>query len=327
MALKQSLSKQLQAAEKDLEKALRYGDQESVDMAKARISSLEAQSMAAQRCLAERGTLGEFSSGSVATSAVVRERRKRSAVVVGGQCQLPLVADERRAAPNCVLRGAVFPAIKKGARALMLREPVAMQEGYEVIFSGGQLDQADLDVWLHCLHLSRDRLGERVDVGVRAFLDAIGRTDGAASHSWLRDSLVRLGMAVIQVKHEGRTVMLPDRMVVYDESEQVSKSTLSLRVSPTMAHLFGVASWTALEFDVRKLLVGKPLAQWLHAYLATHRQPIPIAVDTLRELSGSRAGELREFRRALKESVEKLVEVGFLRSWSINKDDRLHAVR
>lgn len=327
MALKQTLSRQLQAAEKVLEKACRYGDPESVDMAKARVSSLESQSIAAQRRLAERGTLGMFPNDCVSAPTEVRDRRKRSAVVVGEVCQLPLVADERRAAPNCVLRGAVFPAIKKGTRALMLREPVAMQEGYEVFFSGGQLDQADLDVWLHCLHLSRDRLGERVDVGLRAFLDAIGRTDGAASHSWLRDSLVRLGMAVIQVKHEGRTVMLPDRMVVYDESEQVSKTTISLRVSPKMAHLFGVASWTALELDVRKLLVGKPLAQWLHAYLATHKKPIPIAVDTLRELSGSRAGELREFRRTLKESVERLVEVGFLKAWSINKDDRLQVIR
>lgn len=94
---------------------------------------------------------------------------------------------------------------------------MASQNGYEILFSGMQLDQADLDVWLHCLHLSSGQLGKKVEVGLNAFLRDIGRTTGTASQNWLRDSLVRLGMAVIQVKHDGVTIMVSDRMVVYEE--------------------------------------------------------------------------------------------------------------
>jgi hypothetical protein len=159
------------------------------------------------------------------------------------------------------------------------------------------------------------------------FLRDIGRTEGAASQEWLRESLVRLGMATIQVKHKDNTVMLADRMVVYEERNQISKSTIGLRVSPSMAGLFGVARWTALDMKVRAQLVGRPLAQWLHAFLATHRKPLPLALAKLRELSGSRTAELRLFRRTLKQAVVHLVSAGFLLDWEITSDDCLLATR
>lgn len=134
-------------------------------------------------------------------------------------------------------------------------------------------------------------------------------------------------MAVIQVKHEGVTVMVADRMVVYEEREQVSKSTISLRVSPTMARLFGVARWTALDSNVRTKLLGRPLAQWLHAFLATHAKPIAISVAAIRELSGSKTAELRLFRRTLRQAIVHLVDAGFLTSWEITEEDRLTVVR
>lgn len=327
MARKPSLTRRVQRAVVELNQADRYGDSATVDLATAMLSKLQAQEHAVSEKAAEVGSLGLFSPAQPMSSSEVIERRQRSAVSVGDVFQLPSLGDAKRPSPNCLLRSAIFSVMKKGDRALLMRERVAAQGGYEVFFSGAQLDQADLDVWLHCLYLSRDNLGEQVQVGLTTFLTAIGRTQGAASQAWLRDSLVRLGMAVIQVKSEGVTVMVSDRMVVYEEREQISKSTISLRVSPTMAKLFGIAQWTALDLKVRTKLVGKPLAQWLHAYLATHKKPIPAAVATLRELSGSRTGELREFRRTLKQAVAHLVEAGFLKSWALTVDDKLQVTR
>lgn len=327
MSRRKPLKQQMQIADTELAQARRFGDQTSVDMAAAKVEKLNTQLLAITARLAEQGTIGQFSAGVTTKSAEVLQRRKRSAVATDGVVQLPLVGAEKRASPNCLLRGAVFAVLKKGQRATLMREKVASQGGYEVLFSGIQLDQADLDVWLHCLHLSRDCLGEHVEVGLLPFLRGIGRTEGAASQEWLRDSLVRLGMAVIQVKHEGVTVMVADRMVVYEEREQVSKSTISLRVSPTMARLFGVARWTSIDSNVRTKLVGRPLAQWLHAFLATHAKPIALPVSTLRELSGSRTAELRLFRRTLRQAIVHLVNAGFLASWKITEDDRLQVLR
>jgi hypothetical protein len=111
------------------------------------------------------------------------------------------------------------------------------------------------------------------------------------------------------------------------EKEQVSKSTIGLRVSPTMANLFGVARWTALDLGIRAQLIGQPLTQWLHAYLATHAKPLPIALSLLRSLSGSKVAELRMFRRSLKKAADRLVVCGFLKSWTINADDKFVGIR
>ena len=324
---KMSITKRLQDAELAVEQAYKYGDRESIRSAADKAHRLRAQAAIVSEKLAERGTIGEFPLATAIDSGEVLERRKRSAVTVGNQALLPVVGNSRRASPNYFLRSAVFAVLKKGQRAALTRQRVASQNGYEILFSGMQLDQADLDVWLHCLHLSSGQLGKKVEVGLNAFLRDIGRTTGTASQNWLRDSLVRLGMAIIQVKHDGVTIMVSDRMVVYEEREQTSKSVIALMVSPTMARLFGVARWTALDLAIRTKLVGLPLAQWLHAYLATHAKPIPVALALLRELSGSRTAELRMFRRTLKLALGRLVDAGFLKMWEITADDKLNVIR
>jgi len=327
MARKTSITKRLKEAEFAVEQAHECGDREWMQSAADLASRLRSQAAIVREKMAERGTIGQFRDGTFVESREVIERRQRSAVTVGDRAMLPLVGSSKRASPNYLLRSAVFAVLKKGQRAALTRQRVASQNGYEILFSGMQLDQADLDVWLHCLHLSSGQLGKKVEVGLNAFLRDIGRTTGTASQNWLRDSLVRLGMAVIQVKHDGVTIMVSDRMVVYEEREQTSKSVIALMVSPTMARLFGVARWTALDLAIRTKLVGLPLAQWLHAYLATHAKPIPVALALLRELSGSRTAELRMFRRTLKLALGRLVDAGFLKMWEITADDKLNVIR
>lgn len=327
MAKSSSLQKQLSAAERFATESALHGDTQGAEEASARCASIRRQLVVVAEKQAELGTVGLFPGDVSVLSAEVKARRKRSAVTVGNVTQLPLVSDHNRVSPNYLLRSAVFSVIEKGHRAMLMRERVAAQDGYEVFFSGAQLDQADLDVWLHCLHLSAGKLGEPIEVGLLSFLRSIGRAAGSANQEWLRDSLVRLSMAVIQVKHQGVTVMVPDRMVVYEEKEQISKSTIGLRVSPTMANLFGVARWTALDLGIRAQLIGQPLTQWLHAYLATHAKPLPIALSLLRSLSGSKVAELRMFRRSLKKAADRLVACGFLKSWTVNADDKFVGIR
>lgn len=265
------------------------------------------------------GSIGHFDT-ELPSSQVVLARRKKSAVEGDTWSQLPVVAESKKIAPNSILRSALFSVIKKGTRGHLTRKEITAASGYSILFTGIQLDQADLDVWLHCLRLTRDALGEPVIVSLDKFLSAIGRARGGSNAEWLRDSLARLGSAVIQVKSGPLTLMLKGRMVCYDELEQESRSAIRLTVSPSMAKLFGFASWSALSNEVRKKLIGHPLAQWLHAFYATHTTPIPIAISTLRELCGTQTSELFEFRRNLKEAAARLEEVGFIHNWSVGKE-------
>ena len=62
-----------------------------------------------------------------------------------------------------MLRAALFAAIQGKGRQYMLRkELIATQDGGRIRYTGGQLDQADLDVWEQALHLVRTQaLGTR----------------------------------------------------------------------------------------------------------------------------------------------------------------------
>src|SRR6516165_10098381 len=60
--------------------------------------------------------------------------------------QLPLWAENRRAAPNAVFRSALFPALKfKERRPFLQEQAIPAVAGIEVSFTGQRFDQSDLD--------------------------------------------------------------------------------------------------------------------------------------------------------------------------------------
>src|SRR5665811_1771927 len=68
--------------------------------------------------------------------------------------QLPLWPEPTRGTPNSFLRGALFAAIQGKERRALKGELLACQKGYEIRFTGWQLDQSDLDVWAQAAHLA-----------------------------------------------------------------------------------------------------------------------------------------------------------------------------
>ena len=65
----------------------------------------------------------------------------------------------------------------------------------------------------------------------------------------------------------------------------------------------------------------KDLARWLHGYYATHAKPLLVKVDTLRDLSGSKAKALYHYRAALRQALDELKAVGAIASWQIDAAD------
>ena len=59
---------------------------------------------------------------------------------------------------------------------------------------------------------------------------------------------------------------------------------------------------------MRHALDGKPLAQWLHGFYASHARPYPLRVETLHQLCGSEAKRLTDFKVDLRRSLEAVLE-------------------
>ena len=136
--------------------------------------------------------------------------------------QLPLWPEAERGAPNAVLRGALFAAIQGKGRQYMLRkELIATQDGVRMRYTGGQLDQADLDVWEQVLHLARTQpLGTRCYFTAHSFLKALGRSTGKHDHDWFGEALARLSATSVEITAGRRTYFgsLIDRGVRDEET-------------------------------------------------------------------------------------------------------------
>jgi TrfA protein len=55
----------------------------------------------------------------------------------------------------------------------------------------------------------------------------------------------------------------------------------------------------------------------LQLYLATHAKPFPVKTETLKELSGSRAKLLKNFRAQLRRALDDLIVNEDIRDWMI----------
>ena len=219
--------------------------------------------------------------------------------------QLCFWPEPKRASPNTCLRSALFAAIQGKKRIALKRQRIAAQGGYEIVFSGWQLDQADFDVLLQALHLAKQHpLGNVCSFTGRGFLKAIGRAEGGNSLEWLKDAIHRLRGAVVEIKTPSSD------WNTYNLLSKASGNTLSdtynFQIDPVVIQLFSPNDWTALEWEQRKQLQRKPLALWLHGYYSSHAKPYPVKVSTLCELSGSKP---RNFIGRLQAAFKDLSEV------------------
>ena len=211
-----------------------------------------------------------------------------------------------RGVPNSLLRSALFGAIKRGKRAYQDRIKKASVEGVTVIHTGPQLDQADLDVWQHCLHLARtDGLGTRIQFTAGGFLKAIDRSTGKSQHEWLKGAFARLSSSVVEVA-DGKRAYFGPMLIGGARDDETGQYVIEM--NPKIASLFGTDGWTGVEIEVRRALKKQPLAQWLHQFYSSHARPFGFKVETIHKLCGSDNKQLAGFRRELSEALKKLSE-------------------
>lgn len=216
--------------------------------------------------------------------------------------QLPLWPDPKRGSPNAFLRSALFPAIQGKNRTFLKKVLLPSQKGYVIKYTGEQLDQSDNDVWLQAVHLARcSPLGTICTFTGRGFLKAIGRHHGGHDHDWLKEVIVRLRGAILDVKKpDGKW----DTYSLFSKASGVeSKDYYKISFDKELLKLFAPKDWTALEWKERKQLKRKSLALWLHSYYSSHKEPFPVKTTTLCTWSGSAP---RNFKTRLTAALDAL---------------------
>lgn len=224
--------------------------------------------------------------------------------------------EKMRGVPNVILRSSLFSISQTRPISRKLTE-IASLEGVEIRFKGEHFNQDDLDVWEALVHRARKQpLGTYVRFIVNDVLRELGRDIGGSQHSQFADELARLQGGVIELRwvEEGRK--LTDSLVgqsFYDETSE----TYVLMLSEDLLKIYKTGySW--IDWEERKLFRRNALARWLHSFYATHADPFPYKVETLRDLCGSNKSQrLTDFRKALRTALELLKKHKVLLDWTI----------
>jgi hypothetical protein len=220
------------------------------------------------------------------------------------QVQLPMWGERIRGVPNSVLRSALFTATRRGKRQYFERQKIASVDGIKVIFTGPRLDQADLDVWEQCLHLARtEGLGNTIQFTAYGFLKAIGRNTGKSDREWLACAFARLRTSDVEI-NDGKRAFFGALVSSGQKNEATEKYELVL--NPRIASMYNDDSWTGIDWEQRKALMGKPLALWLHSFYSSHAKPFDYKVETIYGLCGSETKDMKAFKQMLKEALEAL---------------------
>lgn len=248
-----------------------------------------------------------------------RRREERQA-----EEQMDFWPDDKRAAPNSMVRCALFRgamAGRQGARVMHRETLIASLGNEEIYYSGEDLDQKDMDVWMAVLQVFRELgVGEVAYVTGNQLLKLAGLPNSGQSHKALDNRLKRLTFSrvdVISTKAGSREVFHGALLQRAHRAPDGQEWEISL--APQLKALF-TEGYTWVDWEIRHHLKRAPLAQWLHAFYRSHRDPLPFTVDTLRTLCGSQTKELRFFRNDLKKSLRRLQEAchhfGVLLEWS-----------
>lgn len=245
------------------------------------------------------------------------------------QMILPFIPESQRAQPTSFTRSALFGVVKRGQRSDLKDYQIPAWKGVSITYTGEQLDQNDLDVWLQCHALMQDHeLGEPVVFSARGFLKELGRHAGKSDYRWLERSFKRLIACAIDVRVDGGPAYIGSLIQDYARPDE-SRQHFALTLNPAIGRLFH-AALTRVDWQTRLELTTQ-LAKWLQFHIQSHKatrsNPQRISLEYLHDLSASDYSRMRDFRAKVKKAMAELKVHGIVASWKIRHGKTLEFVR
>ncbi len=241
------------------------------------------------------------------------------------QAAFPSWDDDRRGVPNPFIRGGLFTTRRASDRETIKSQQIVSLSNYAIHYSGEELRQDDLSLWVCLLNRSRGiKVGEPIFFTAYSLIKDLGWRMHSENYDKLRAAIERMKLTSMSIStsngKSGYTGSLI-RDFAFDAIDDTGNTKWMVRLEPTITSLFSVDATTLLEWDQRRRIGNKAtITLWLHAFYSSHREPIPYAVGKIHELCRSEEKRLANFRIRLRQSLEKLVEIGFLTTYSITGD-------
>lgn len=234
------------------------------------------------------------------------------------QLELPLWADGTRGLPNQFARSSLFTVGYRRTRREQCKDKIVQVYEKEVTISytGEELRQDDEDVFLQAIHLARGKSGLELDehpiiFTPYAFLKAIHwPTTGQNHYRRLEACINRLNVTGLKITVANKFTYSGSliRKLVKGHN---GRREWAVWLEAEIVRLFAHDNYSRLEWEQR-LRLKRPVAKWLHGFLASHHQPYGLLVKTYWNLCGTSSRTLAHFRSTLVDALDELKEVGFL---------------
>ena len=241
------------------------------------------------------------------------------------QAVFPLWDDERRGVPNPFIRGGLLTTRRSSDRETIKSQRIVSLSNYAINYSGTELRQDDLSLWVCLLTRSRGmRVGDPIFFTAYSLIKDLGWRMHSESYERLRGCIERMKLTSMSIltnnSKSGYTGSLI-RDFAFDAVDDNGNAKWMVRLEPAITSLFNVDSTTLLEWDQRRKIGSRAtITLWLHAFYSSHRDPIPYSVSKIHELCRSEEKKMANFRIRLRQALEKLVEIGFLSGYAITAD-------
>ncbi|MEX3984136.1 plasmid replication initiator TrfA [Paraburkholderia sp. EG287A] len=256
---------------------------------------------------------------------------------------LPLVQDTwlkrdqvpgnvRAALPYEFARSALFaaqPANLKVRRVFTSETEIASVQGFKIYQrTGKQLTQAEETLWLELLKLALKQPekpdSSRIPVFFTAngMLKVLGKSQDSKNRAALRASLNLLGDARIRVQREDGADWTAN-LLDWGSKPKNSDVTMAVFIDRAIATCLS-SGYTLANLEQRRALKDNPLAQWLHGFYSTHREPSPMHSGALQRLSSCDKMRPKVWAEKLSSG---LAELAVVTGWRCEHDAKTGVVK